>query len=71
MGLTGAGGCPAPRLGVQGWQAKHAVARCLVEPGADLVGLASSPLPMLHFGARVCFCYLFSLNVVKVLFPGA
>ena len=62
VGLAGAGGCPALWLGMQGRLAERAVARCSVGFGADLVGLASIPLPVLHCGARAFFCCFFSLK---------
>ena len=62
VGLAGAGGCPALGLGMQGRLAERAVARCSVGFGADLVGLTSIPLPVLHCGARAFFCCFFSLK---------
>ena len=67
---AGVGGCPALWMGVQGRLAKRAVARCSVESGADLVGLTSIPLLVLHCGARVFFCCFFSLKVVKAFLRG-
>ena len=53
---------PAPWLGVQSSHAERAVAPRSMGPGADLIGLASRPPPMLHLGVRVClssFSFLF------------
>ena len=55
----GAEGCPASWLGVQGSHAERAVVRRSVGHGADLIGLASSPPPMLHFRGRALFIFLF------------
>ena len=75
-GSAGAEGCPASWMGVQGSHAERAVARRSVGPGADLIGLESSPLPMLHLCVRAClssssFLFLFItafLYAVKVTF---
>ena len=56
---AGVGGCPASWLGVQGSHAERAAARRCVGPGADLIGLASSPPQMLHFCGRALFIFLF------------
>ena len=56
-GAAGAEGCPASWLGVQSSHAERAVARRSVGPGADLIGPASSPPPMLHLGVRVCLSF--------------
>ena len=55
-------------MGVQGSHAERAVARRSVGPGADLIGLASSPPPMLHFRVRALFIFLF-MSVPFLLSP--
>ena len=64
----GAEGCPASWLGVQGSHAERAAARRFVGLGADLIGLASSPPPMLHLGVRALFIFLF-MSVPFLLSP--
>ena len=64
----GAEGGPASWLGVQGSHAERAAARRFVGLGADLIGLASSPPPMLHLGVRALFIFLF-MSVPFLLSP--
>ena len=68
MGAAGLEGCPASWLGVQSSHAERAVARRSVGPGADLIGLTSSPPPMLHLRVRALFIFLF-LSVSSLLSP--
>ena len=56
-------------MGVQGSHAERAVARRSVGPGADLIGLASSPPPMLHLGVRALFIFLFMSVPFLLLSP--